>query len=313
MHTSLTIKDTLAGTQARIAPTLGFNCFSFQAANSTEQWEVLWSDPLFLEGTQRPSRTGIPLLFPFPGRIQGAKFEYEGQQYELDTNDGKGNGIHGFVYTRAWRVIEQTENSVTGEFQASVDDPTILQRWPCDFRIRATYTITGNTLTGTYEIHNPDMKTLPWGFGTHPYFRVPIGQGNVAECLVTIPVTKKWELQDSLPTGKLLPEPLAARLQAGVPFPELQLDDVYSGLIYDQNWFTGKVADNASHHSTTIRFSNLFRECVGFTPPHREAICIEPYTGLTNAFEMQRQGVSTNLQYLSPGESLTTEVIIEAE
>ena len=57
------------------------------------------------------------------------------------------------------------------------------------------------------------------------------------------------------------------------------------------------------------RFGKPFRECVVFIPPHREAICLEPYTAVPNAFELTERGIDAGLAELSTGES--TEVQVE--
>ena len=73
---AITIQDSATGTTASIAPQLGFNCFSFRPVVAQRPIEVLWHDPQFREGTTRPSRSGIPILFPFAGRIRGARYKY---------------------------------------------------------------------------------------------------------------------------------------------------------------------------------------------------------------------------------------------
>ena len=133
---TIVIQDSTGGTQARIMPALGFNCYSFQAALGGEPASA-GSDPEFAGGEKRPTRSGIPILFPFAGRIGGAKYRYAGRDYQLAPSDELGNAIHGFAVHHPWRVVEQTPDSLTGEFQASVDDPTILDHWPADFCLRA--------------------------------------------------------------------------------------------------------------------------------------------------------------------------------
>ena len=60
-------------------------------------------------------------------------------------------------------------------------------------------------------------------------------------------------------------------------------------------------AFRSSRRKTTIRFGSPFRECVVFTPPHREAICLEPYSCVANAYELRDRGIDTGLQELLPG------------
>ena len=40
-----------------------------------------------------------------------------------------------------------------------------------------------------------------------------------------------------------------------------------------------------------------------FTPPHREAVCLEPYTCITDAINLHQQGKDAGLLVLSPGET----------
>ena len=92
------------------------------------------------------------------------------------------------MLNRPWRVIEHTPQRVVGQFQASLDDPSLLTRWPADFRLTVAYELSGNRLRAQIEAHNPDSKPLPMGLGLHPYFRVPIAPGGRAEdCRITMP------------------------------------------------------------------------------------------------------------------------------
>jgi aldose 1-epimerase len=308
------IQDPVHGSVAKIAPQLGFNLFSFQPSVQGKTWEVLWQDPEFTTGNTRPSRSGIPLLFPFPGRLRGNQLTLDGKTFAFDVTDPLGNAIHGFVYTRPWRVVHLADSSITGEFQASVDDPSVLDRWPCDFCIRATYEISGGTLSGRYEISNPGNTILPWGFGTHPYFRLALGSPAGEKSVVAFPVTERWELSNMLPTGRRLPVAAAESYAAGVEVQNLQFDDVFTGLKTENGIFEGSVTDNAQQRRTRIRFSSApFRECVVFIPPHREAICIEPYSCVSNAYELREQGIETGLQSLQPGQKMETVVEIIAE
>ena len=309
MTAAIRIEDSLSGSSAEIAPGLGFNCFKFTVQSAGRPIDILYSHPNFAAGTKRPSGSGIPILFPFPGRIAGTEFEWEGKKYQLEPGDALGNAIHGFVLRRAWRVIDQGQAHVTGEFHAWRDDPDLKQRWPADFRIQATYRLAGNTLQSTYRLENPGEQPLPFGFGTHPYFRLPVGGKSVDDCIVRLPVSARWELENMLPTGRQIDLPDAA-MAAGLPFGQLKLDDVFTGLHATEQWITTSIYDPRGQ-TVTQRFSREFRECVVYTPPHREAICIEPYTCVPGAWELHKRGVDVGLRTLAPGEQLELAVEIE--
>lgn len=306
---TVTIRDPAAGSSAEILVSQGFNCFRFTAMPAGTPVEVLYAPDDFASGQSRPSRGGIPLMLPFPGRIPGTTFTWEDKQYTLEAGDALGNAIHGFAMWRPWRVIDQAINQVAGQFHAWQDDSELKSRWPADFRITAFYTLLGNTLHGHYTVENPGDVPLPCGFGTHPYFRAPLG-GKADDCVVKLPVTAKWELKDMLPTGQRLDLPDAAEYQAGQRLGDLQLDDAFTGLQFSGEWCESSIHDPASGRTMTQRFDAAFRECVVYTPPHREAICIEPLTCMPNCFALTKQGIDAGLRVLPPGGSFTAQVEI---
>jgi len=297
-----------SGCVAEVAPALGFNCHRFAVQGGGQLVEVLWREAAFLEGASKPSRSGIPILFPFPGRLPGRMLTWEGKQYELGSDDGRGNAIHGFVHARPWRVLSRSESQVVGEFHAWRDDPSLKTRWPEDFRITATYELAGNRLKMHYRMENPGDAPLPCGLGTHPYFRLPLGGSSAKDCVVQLPVTTQWELIEMIPTGRQLPLVNATELAAGRRFAELTLDNCFAGLHFDGGWCSAQIRDPGSGLTMTIRFDRAFRECVVYTPPHREAICIEPYTCVPGAAAMD-DSAAAGLRILQAGESL--EAIVE--
>lgn len=309
----ISIEDSQTGTKAQFLVSLGFNCFQFTAMPGGKPVEVIWAPPDFTTGQPRPSKGGIPLMFPFPGRIPGTTFTWEGKQYELEPGDAFGNAIHGFAMWRPWRVLSHAGNRVVAEFHAWKDDPTLKSRWPADFRIKADYQLQGNALLAEYTLDNPCDVPLPCGFGTHPYFRVPLGGPAADGCVVSLPVSAQWELANMLPTGQCLELDQPASWQAGQAFAGLQLDDAFTGLKFDGDWAYSSVRDPGSGVKVTQRFDRSFRECVVYTAPHREAICIEPLTCVPGCFELTRQGIDAGLRVLQPGEKRTARVEILVE
>jgi aldose 1-epimerase len=300
----VTLRDDAAGTEAQILVSLGFNCFRFTAQCGGRPVEVLYSHPNFASGNERPSGSGIPLLFPYPGRLPGMAFEWEGKTYAQEAADPLGNAIHGFVLRRPWRVIEQTATRVSGQFHAWRDDPSLKERWPSDFRITATYTLAGNALASEFLIENPGDLPLPCGFGTHPYFRVPLGGHAADDCRVRLPVSAQWEIDQMLPTGQRLPLANATEMQAGKRFGELQLDNAFTGLV-DR---VASIEDPASGCRMSIQWDEAFRECVVYTPPHREAICIEPLSCAPSAAMLASRGIDAGWKVLPSGASVTARV-----
>lgn len=279
MTSVITLRDTSNGASASIAPERGFNLFSFQPMIGDEAVEVLWSAEDFLNSGGRASGSGIPLLFPFPGRLRGSKFNFAGHSFDFsENNDGRGNGIHGLVLDRPWQVLETSGSHAVGRFEPRSQNPP-LNQWPADFRLTVSYRVAENTLSSGITIENTGQSPLPWGFGTHPYFRVPLGAGGDAgACIVTVPNSSYWELQEMLPTGRCLPADDHRALAKGVPFRDAQFDDVLTGLESSGGQYQTTIHDPRNRRRLQMTFSESFTQCVVYTPGHRQAICIEPYT-----------------------------------
>ena len=95
-----------AGGRAEVWPDLGFNCFHWSIVRGGQTLDLLYADP-GLFGSGRPTRSGVPVLFPFPNRLRDGRFTWEGRQYQLPLNDPAArNAIHGFACRRPWRVLD---------------------------------------------------------------------------------------------------------------------------------------------------------------------------------------------------------------
>jgi aldose 1-epimerase len=312
--TSVTIRDP-SGSTASICISRGFNLFKFQANVGGVLVDVIDAQPDFETGAGRVSGNGIPILFPFPNRIRAGRYSWDGKEYEMPSDlvgfDNTGNAIHGFCIDRPWRVIAQGDHFVTAEFQLSIDAPERLSLWPTDCRIMIRYELDGAALRTMIEIYNPDTKPMPWGFGTHPYFRLPLAQDSQAtQCLVTAPVSTRWELIDCLPTGKKLELPSELDLTDGIYFGSQQLDDVFSDV--PDGIVECSIIDEKAGLQITQRSSELFKELVIYTPPGRDSICFEPYTCVTDAINLEQHGIDTGWDVLPAGEAWSTWIEILA-
>ncbi len=306
-HMVYVLEDTAAGSSARILPEFGFNCYSFRTRVDGREWELMRSDDKFADQPARASANGTPVLFPFPNRIRGGRFEFGGRTFDLPKDKRGVHAIHGFVIDRPWRVTAVAGGpapSVTGQFQLSQDAPEMIGRWPADFVIEMTYRLELNRLTSVVRVMNPDSKPLPWGFGTHPYFRLPLEPGgDESRATVFAPVGERWELEDFLPTGQRTAVAGATGLDGARPLSELKFDDVFTKLKFDAGWCTCRMTDRAAGAAIHFRFDSFFRELIIYTPPARGAVCLEPYTCTTDAINLEPRGIDAGLRVLQPGDS----------
>ena len=301
------------GGVAEVWPALGFNCVRWRAAHDRQALELLYSDPALFQGA-RPTRSGIPVLFPFPNRIRDGRFSVEGRAYQLPLNDpAQKNAIHGFACRSPWRVVDQGADDacawVTGEFRCSLDAPMSLSLWPADHQIRLTVRLGRGTLRLEAVVSNPDTKPLPWGLGYHPYFRLPFaGDGAADDCTAEVPAKEYWALEGNLPSGERHPVDEKRDLNHPRRIGDLSLDDVLTALPGSPPRVDGLIEraaiTGAAGGPLRLFCSEGFRYVVVFTPPHRQAFCAEPYTCVTDAANLPDGG----WEVLAPGASASQTV-----
>jgi aldose 1-epimerase len=300
------------GGRVEIWPGQGFNAYRWQAPSGAE---LLYATDTFFKG-DRPSRSGIPILFPFPNRIRGARYDWQERSYELTANDPAGNNaIHGFAFNAPWQVIDGGADGgsawATGEFLISRDARAVQSRWPADARLRVTYRLRGDSLSLKANVSNRSTASLPFGLGYHPYFNLAPFGGEAA--VVAVHASEYWELEESLPTGTTKPVAAGHDLSHGKLVTGLQVDDVYTKLAPAQSQF-GRGLVASLRHATgkpvlDVWTGNEFGQLVAFIPPHRQALCLEPYSCVTDAINLQARGVETGLVVLPRGEKWRGDVV----
>lgn len=286
--------------QAKIAPGLGNNCFEFQTSKPV--LEIIALDQFLA----KPTSYGIPLLFPFPNRIRDGQFTFQGQSYTVDPPR------HGFVRDKAWQVVATGASDEEGawvrsRFDANDYAAQILPQFPFPFVLEMTYRLRNERLELEFTAQNTGDNDMPAGFGIHPYFQKP------AAGLIRVPANKRWELADSLPTGKLLNVEGQYDLRAQRDLEGLQLDDIFTDLTVDEDGLTrGCLINHENWKTTVVEFDAAeFPNVVVYTPPApRQAVCIEPNTCPTDAFNLEARGIASNVLTVQPGASVKFKISI---
>lgn len=308
------LADDEAETQAQIVPGRGFHCMAFRAFVGNSEWQVLAEPPDPEAFATRLMRYGIPILFPWPNRVRGGRFTFGVTEYQLPTPPEVGNASHGLVRERPW-TVEATGADEDGAFcRASVtlgdlaDDP-----WPFTSRLTMEYRLRGRVLSVEAVAQNADDVPMPLGFGLHPWFGVPFGPGGSrAEHELKVPAGQVWELESNLPTGTILPAESILDAREWRRLDDTLLDDVYTSLQLEDGWFTARLRDPASGREVAVRSDKAFREHVVYAPLHIQAVCLEPYTCATDAFNLAARGIDAGMRVLEPGSTWRGRVEIEA-
>lgn len=254
--------------------------------------------------TVAPMGCGL-VLAPWPNRVRDARWEWEGEQQQLDITEPKlGNASHGLLRNTGYRLIEQTDDAVTlGALIAPQHG------WPFLLDTRVSYAIEPDGLAVTHEVTNPSGRVAPWAVGAHPYLRV--GGTPIEELTLTLTGASRLELDARLNPVGLHPVGEgdgSYDLRGGVPVRGLDLNTGYGELANrdgraDVAWLTAP-----DGQSTTLWADPAFGWIQAYSPSDfpRDAahggpglaIALEPMTAPPDALNS-----GTDLIRLEPGAS----------
>lgn len=289
--------------KAEIWPMAGFNCLKWQVHGC----DILYSMPDW-EQNPVPTRSGHPVLFPFPNRLAYGKLSAYGIDYQLPlTESTKTHSIHGFTPRLPWRVLGSgvTEKSafVSARFRMSEQLENANSLWPGDGSLTLTYTLTENSLAVDAEVENFGDRPVPYGIGYHGYFRAPNAKADedISTWLFQSRTDQLWECENNMPTGKLVPTPPNLNFEKERPLGDVQFDTLLTGLELGKGMRTiGTLRRPENGGALAIRADESFPHLVLFTPVHRRAFAIEPYTCATNAANLPTQQ-PTGWKNVAPG------------
>lgn len=289
--------------RAVIVPGAGCQCLSYRAGSL----DVIAGPANPDAWREHPHRGGIPILFPWPGRVGGARFTFDGREYRLPVNDaGHGNAIHGFACERAFRVTRRGPYFVTAILDSS-DYSDLNAIWPWPFALEINYEV-GNGLRLKARITNTGDSVMPFGFGAHPYFHAPLNpKGSRDAMLIQLDADARWPLDARLvPTGKL--EPLAGKFDLSAPrvIGAKTYDDVLRMAHVSTEYAStprARLIDPSLKIAVEVRADAAFEEFVVFAPPNNPVVALEPYTCAPDAFNLAARGVAAGMRELAPGQT----------
>ena len=222
------------------------------------------------------------LLFPFVNRLDGGKYNWQGQDLRFDVNEpSRGNALHGLVYNKPFKVVSQ---SLTAEIAICVLAPVETvneEAYPFASAMQVTYSLhVKNGLSVKMEVTNMHSTPLPLSVGWHPYIRLT----NRQACLLKLPQSEQYELGERMiPTGQtvendkycsfhLIDELFDDGFKINTPSgrQEICISDL-----------ARRITINCWQHAG-LNGLNYFQI---YTPPDRDSIAIEPLSSAANAFQ----------------------------
>lgn len=319
---TIVLRDKDTGAFALIHPDSGNNCTSLTlAASDGKHFELLSGAS---SRSPRPSSgSGIPVLFPWPGRIPDGEYRFGGKTYKLPTSGRRQlSAMHGFVAGRKWRHVRSTADETgarTISRISSTDCPDTGAGYPYDWSLTVTHELTSRGLLLHAEVENRGSGPMPFGFGLHPWLRAPLSSFPGSATVVQIPARQFWDfsrfenLKPDSPPPALRADPrLPVAGDKDLRTPRLLTGGAtvaYTKLETRNGTATHRLTDTNSSRSILLEHGPELGTVLLFQPSSAKAVCIEPWSCPPNAFNLAAHGLlDPEAVQLSPGARWRTSV-----
>jgi aldose 1-epimerase len=205
-----------------------------------------------------------------------------GSTVDLAANFADGTAIHGQVSAVPWQVAADGSLHVTG---GGDDDG-----WPWPYEVVATVNVDGPNLGLEYRLTNRSGSPMPAGIGLHPWFRRPVALRIAADAVYRANAGSTPE-----------PEPVAAEHDLRVMrVPADGLDGTWTALAaprIELAWPEAAIAADIEVEAGQLLVAVA-------TPPHLDAVAVEPQTHGPDGLRRLANGESDPLTLIAPGETL---------
>ena len=234
-------------------------------------------------------------LAPFPGRVAYAKFNWNGNDYQLVNNvSWAPHALHGFLQNKEWNLLSFESDSE--------------KCFPFPFRAVNKITFTGESYTVESTVTNIGKGDLPYSEGWHPYYT--LGE-KINGLQMTLPESNLAILDKAdIPTGEFKPD---TRFVGGRFINDEFINDCFC-LNQGDGTFVLKNKKNFENILATVELKSdtkslqiwqkagdeQYNAIQIYTPPDRMSIAIEPMTAEPDTLNHHR-----DLIIIKPGESRT--------
>lgn len=239
-----------------------------------------------------PSRTpegfSGKILIPWPNRIAGATYVWEGETLEVAVNEpDTGAALHGLRAMSHWEVVDKGDNSVTLQ---TVVSPT--PGYPFALVTEVTYHLDSSGLSIKVVTTNNGERPAPYGVSIHPYLTCGV---SVDECTLTAPVGTVLAVDENLqPTAELPAASLDFDFNEATSLRGRQIDHAF-GSLPGGEWAV-RLSDPATGREVTMTGRDPWVQIYSGEKLDRRGVAVEPMTCPPNAFN-----TGVDLVVLAPG------------
>ena len=238
---------------------------------------------------EEPLLWGCYPMTPWPGRVDHARFEWQGVSHELPVNDGE-HSIHGRGVYLPWTIAAADGASCQLALELGRESA-----WPFACRLIQAIRVEDDGVRLALSIVSESPVPFPLGMGWHPWFRRDVRPD--ARPAIQVIADVHYEARaDLIPTGSVSKPGGEADLSDGPEIDGRMLDDFYAGVREPMEVRWGDLR-------LTMTSGENCRHAVVYTQSDR-GFCVEPQTCAPDAFNMAARGVEdTGMSVVEPGET----------
>lgn len=146
---------------------------------------------------QVPSSFHGAVLLPWPNRLAGGRYQWDGTEYQLPiTEPGRNTALHGLTLWHRWQLHQPDEASVVASIET-----VPLPGYPFPLHVAISYQLESGGLTISATTTNRGTVDAPYGIGFHPWLHP--GLGSLDDAVLRLDADG-WVSTDAdlLPTGE---------------------------------------------------------------------------------------------------------------
>lgn len=257
-------------TRVTVAPEAGGRIHQI-AVRPRDTWLPLLLAPATPSRLLRePLDWGCYPMAPWPGRIDGGRFLFDGRQHAVPV-DTSGHALHGFGAYRPWTLAAPTRN-------ACVLALDFADAWEFGGRAVQEISVADTAVSLRIMVYGTRAGAMPAGAGWHPWFRRRVGD---TAARIAVDAAQTYETADMVPTGWLRPVTGDEDLRSGRAAGRRRLDACYRQ--------PRSLSISWGGLSLGITGSANVGHAVVYTPAR--GICIEPQTCAPDACNLAAQGI----------------------
>ena len=236
-----------------------------------------------------------PLLFPIVGKLRDLKTFINNKEYSMNQ--------HGFVRDQEFELYSQSESELV---LVNKFNEETLKKYPFEYQVFVKYTLVEKTLYTEFIVQNLDYQVIPFNYGGHPGFRLPLYENETFE-----DYSVKFEKTENFDAPTVNLENGTLNFDKTIPYKnidEIKLDYKYfeiDAIVIPE--VKSQSVKLVNKDNKGIKFDFLgFPSLAIWTKPNAPFVCLEPWIGYADHSDSNYQFIEKdNMQFLNPGETFS--------